>query len=160
MLGPQSALELWLCVGQTNSLVSRADHPDVLPGRTVILSNKGKQNTLVLRRTGPPLRPRGWKGRKARNFGPPTLRGPTPERNGGGRVKKARNFGPPPFGPHPSGPHTLRPPPPHRGPTLRGPTFSRLGLHPSGPHLGVPPFRPTRVLVLPCFYVVLFFFFF
>ena len=67
-------------------------------------------------------------------------------------------------------PPTLRPPT-LRGPTLRGHTFSRFGPHPSGPHffkvgpapfgatpLVVPPFGAKRVLVLPCFFVVLSFF--
>ena len=67
------------------------------------------------------------RGKKARNFGPPTLRAPHP--SGPPTLR-----GPPPFGaPHPSGPPTLRGlrglrepdpsgPPPFGGPTLRAPT--------------------------------------
>ena len=58
-------------------------------------------------------------GKKARNFGPPTLRAPP--------------FGPPPFGPPPFGPPPFGPPP-FGPPTLRAPTFSGLGPHPSNPH--------------------------
>ena len=95
------------------------------------------------------------KGKKARNFGPPTLRGSTLRGSTlWGSTLRGPPFGAPPFGaplflglvgPPPSGASTLRRlhpsgpqpsgPPPFGASTLRGPTFSGFGPPPSGPTL-------------------------
>ena len=115
------------------------------------LSVPALQNTTKIPREDPQ---RGKKrtnfvageGKKARNVGPPTLRGSTFRGStllgstllgSTLRAPTFTGFGPPPFGPPPFGP-----------PTLRAPHPSGLhpsGLHPSGPHpSGPPPFgAPT-----------------
>ena len=79
-------------------------------------------------KTPPKFHERAGEGKKARNFGPPTLLSPT--------LRGPTLRGPHPVGPPPFGASTLRGLPPFGAPTLRGP-------HPSGPH---PPPWPKAAL--------------
>ena len=92
--------------------------------KTCTFQGPGASNTTKIPRKDPKREKEErklWReeGKKARNFGPPTLRGST-------------LLGSTLLWLHPSGLPTLRGSPPLGLPTLRGPTFS-LG-HPSGPH--------------------------